>query len=135
MEQPTPAAPHTLFVKNGCRYCSLMMNEITQSDMQGEFHIINVDSATVDTSRIRNVPTIIADHQQMLEGRDAFAWLNNRKASAVQCMSYSSGKCAWDSMSQHFAFIDENAGHLEPGEFVTVEVDEAGEYDLWGRLV
>ena len=32
-------------------------------------------------------------------------------------------------------FIDEDAGHLEPGEFVTVEVDEAGEYDLWGRLV
>ena len=24
---------------------------------------------------------------------------------------------------------------LGPGEFVTVEVDEAGEYDLWGRLV
>ncbi|GGB15914.1 30S ribosomal protein S12 methylthiotransferase RimO [Allosediminivita pacifica] len=32
-------------------------------------------------------------------------------------------------------FIDEDAGHLEPGAFVTVEVDEAGEYDLWGRLV
>ncbi|MHA6346116.1 30S ribosomal protein S12 methylthiotransferase RimO [Roseivivax sp. CAU 1761] len=32
-------------------------------------------------------------------------------------------------------FID--AGHegLRPGEIVTVEVDEAGEYDLWGRLV
>jgi ribosomal protein S12 methylthiotransferase len=32
-------------------------------------------------------------------------------------------------------FIDENAAHLEPGQIVTVEVDEAGEYDLWGRLV
>ena len=32
-------------------------------------------------------------------------------------------------------FID--TGHLDltPGQIVTVEVDEAGEYDLWGRLV
>ncbi len=32
-------------------------------------------------------------------------------------------------------FIDEGAGDLSPGQIVTVEVDEAGEYDLWGRLV
>ncbi|MBV7397401.1 30S ribosomal protein S12 methylthiotransferase RimO [Mameliella sediminis] len=32
-------------------------------------------------------------------------------------------------------FIDEGAGALEPGQIVTVEVDETGEYDLWGRLV
>ncbi|MCT4608376.1 MAG: 30S ribosomal protein S12 methylthiotransferase RimO [Pelagimonas sp.] len=32
-------------------------------------------------------------------------------------------------------FIDENADHLQPGQIVTVEVDEAGEYDLWGQLV
>ncbi|MGC9417461.1 MAG: 30S ribosomal protein S12 methylthiotransferase RimO [Rhodovulum sp.] len=32
-------------------------------------------------------------------------------------------------------FIDEDAGGLRPGEIVTVEVDEAGEYDLWGRLM
>ncbi|MGP6087776.1 30S ribosomal protein S12 methylthiotransferase RimO [Antarctobacter jejuensis] len=32
-------------------------------------------------------------------------------------------------------FIDEGAGHLQPGQIVTVEVDETGEYDLWGRLV
>ncbi|MWD28235.1 30S ribosomal protein S12 methylthiotransferase RimO [Aquicoccus sp. SCR17] len=31
-------------------------------------------------------------------------------------------------------FIDEGAGDLRAGEIVTVEVDEAGEYDLWGRL-
>jgi len=31
-------------------------------------------------------------------------------------------------------FIDEGAGSLSPGDIVTVEVDEAGEYDLWGRL-
>ncbi|GGE19328.1 ribosomal protein S12 methylthiotransferase RimO [Primorskyibacter flagellatus] len=32
-------------------------------------------------------------------------------------------------------FIDEGTGSLAPGDIVRVEVDEASEYDLWGRLV
>ena len=32
-------------------------------------------------------------------------------------------------------FIDEDAQGLAPGDIVAVEVDEAGEYDLWGRRV
>lgn len=32
-------------------------------------------------------------------------------------------------------FIDEGFEKLSVGDIVTVEVDEAGEYDLWGRLV
>ncbi|HSF94573.1 MAG TPA: 30S ribosomal protein S12 methylthiotransferase RimO [Thermohalobaculum sp.] len=32
-------------------------------------------------------------------------------------------------------FIDEGFEGLEPGDLVEVEVDEAGEYDLWGRRV
>ncbi|MBN9888578.1 30S ribosomal protein S12 methylthiotransferase RimO [Salipiger abyssi] len=32
-------------------------------------------------------------------------------------------------------FIDEGHEALNPGDIVTVEVDEAGEYDLWGRLI
>ena len=32
-------------------------------------------------------------------------------------------------------FIDEDFEGLAPGDIVTVEVDEAGDYDLWGRLV
>ncbi len=31
-------------------------------------------------------------------------------------------------------FIDEGHAALTPGQIVSVEVDEAGEYDLWGRL-
>ncbi|MCV2888618.1 30S ribosomal protein S12 methylthiotransferase RimO [Ruegeria aquimaris] len=31
-------------------------------------------------------------------------------------------------------FIDEGFEGLKPGDIVTVEVEEAGEYDLWGRL-
>ncbi len=30
-------------------------------------------------------------------------------------------------------FIDEGFEELAPGDIVTVEVDEAAEYDLWGR--
>ena len=32
-------------------------------------------------------------------------------------------------------FIDADFESLTPGDIVTVEVDEAGEYDLWGRRV
>jgi ribosomal protein S12 methylthiotransferase len=32
-------------------------------------------------------------------------------------------------------FIDEDFGGLTPGDIVTVEVEEAGEYDLWGRVM
>ena len=32
-------------------------------------------------------------------------------------------------------FIDEGTQALSVGDIVTVEVDEAGEYDLWGRLI
>jgi ribosomal protein S12 methylthiotransferase len=31
-------------------------------------------------------------------------------------------------------FIDERFDGLSPGDLVTVEVEEAGEYDLWGRI-
>ena len=32
-------------------------------------------------------------------------------------------------------YVDEGHEGLTPGQIVTVEVDEAGEYDLWGKLV
>ncbi|WP_299770106.1 30S ribosomal protein S12 methylthiotransferase RimO [uncultured Tateyamaria sp.] len=32
-------------------------------------------------------------------------------------------------------FIDEGFEDLSPGDIVTIEVDEAGDYDLWGKLV
>jgi ribosomal protein S12 methylthiotransferase len=31
-------------------------------------------------------------------------------------------------------FIDEGTGGINVGDIVTVDVDEAGEYDLWGRV-
>ncbi|MEO0745462.1 MAG: 30S ribosomal protein S12 methylthiotransferase RimO, partial [Pseudomonadota bacterium] len=32
-------------------------------------------------------------------------------------------------------FIDEGFATLNPGDILTVEVDEASDYDLWGRPV
>ncbi len=32
-------------------------------------------------------------------------------------------------------FIDDGHENLSPGQIVTVEIDEASEYDLWGRLI
>jgi ribosomal protein S12 methylthiotransferase len=32
-------------------------------------------------------------------------------------------------------FIDEDFAGLRPGDIVTVEIDESGDYDLWGRVV
>jgi ribosomal protein S12 methylthiotransferase len=32
-------------------------------------------------------------------------------------------------------FIDEGFEGLAPGDMLTVEVEEASEYDLWGRIV
>ncbi|MDJ1006817.1 MAG: 30S ribosomal protein S12 methylthiotransferase RimO [Paracoccaceae bacterium] len=32
-------------------------------------------------------------------------------------------------------FVDDGFERLDPGDVATVEIDEAGEYDLWGRLV
>ena len=32
-------------------------------------------------------------------------------------------------------FIDKNFSHLNPGDLLTVKVDEASEYDLWGAEV
>ena len=32
-------------------------------------------------------------------------------------------------------FIDDNTESLSVGDIGTVEVDEAGDYDLWGRLL
>jgi len=32
-------------------------------------------------------------------------------------------------------FIDEDFDHLSPGDLVTVQVEEAGDYDLWGRVI
>ena len=113
MGEASTSAPHTLFMRGNCKYCSLILREIDAAELRGEFRIVDIDRDPVDITRIRAVPTIVADHQHMLQGRDAFAWVNNKKVNVVKAMPYSSGKCSWDSMSCAFTFIDENNNDIE----------------------
>lgn len=102
------SAPHTLFIKASCRYCTLMKNSLEDAGLLGEFSVVDVSVTPVNPRQISHVPTIIADHQHKLVGRDAFAWVADYINKSPQCMmTSSSGKCTgWDSMSSHFTFID-----------------------------
>lgn len=101
-------APHTLFVQPHCRYCELIVREIEQAELTNEFNTVDITTTQVDTTRISSTPAIIADHQHLMLGRDAFAWINNRKENAVHCIPYSASKSCtrWDAMSASFSFIE-----------------------------
>lgn len=101
--------PHTLFYSNQCTYCTMMMDMIQRGDLSNEFKKVDVHSEPVDLSRIRSVPTIIADHQQMMVGKEAFAWLQNKIKTTVTPHSYSISKGGFDSMSCPFSYIEDGA--------------------------
>lgn len=105
----TSSAPHTLFIKADCRYCMLMKNSLEDAGILGDFSVVDVSVTPVNPRQITHVPTIIADHQHKLTGRDAFAWVTDYISKSPQCMTTSSaGKCTgWDSMSSSFTFIEE----------------------------
>ena len=101
-------APHTLFIKAHCQYCTLMENSLEDAGILGDFSVVDVEATPVNPRHITHVPTIIADHQHKLTGRDAFAWVADYISKSPQCMTTSSaGKCTgWDSMSSSFTFIE-----------------------------
>ena len=100
---------HTLFVSRDCRYCELFIKMANDAGIYSEFRVVNVHTNTVDLTRVKSVPTLIADHQSVLTGRDAFAWLQNKIKESVQPMMYSDGKNGFDSMSSTFSFIEGNS--------------------------
>ena len=77
-----------------------------------EFRVVDVYNNTVDLTRVKSVPTLIADHQSVLTGREAFAWLQNKIKESVRPIVYSDGKNGFDSMSSSFAFIEGDADGL-----------------------
>lgn len=107
----TGAAPHTLFIKQNCRYCALLRASLDDAGLMGDFAIVDVDVTPVNPQQVSHVPTIVADRQRAMSGRDAFAWAQDYINSSPQCMTSSSiGKCTgWESMSSTFAFIDGEA--------------------------
>ena len=74
----------------------------------GDFSVVDVATTPVNPLQVTHVPTIIADHQHKLTGREAFAWAKDYISKSPQCMMTSSaGKCTgWYSMSSSFTFID-----------------------------
>ena len=104
---------HTLFVSSTCKYCSLFIKLINDSGITGEFRIVDIHNSPVDMSRIRVIPSIIADHQHLFSGRDAFSWLQNKIKDQIHPVLYSNGKNGFDKMSQLYAYIDdESPQHL-----------------------
>lgn len=97
---------HTLFVRSNCKYSQIFLNTIEQNDMKNEFRIVDIDKNIIDHSRIKSVPTLIADHQQFLSGREAFAWLMNKVSSVIQPIVYSDNKGGFESMSSNYAYLD-----------------------------
>ena len=104
----TDSAPHTLFIKAECRYCTLIKNSLEDAGLLGDFSIVDVGATPVNPRQISHVPTIVADRQHKLTGRDAFAWVTDYINKSPQYMTTSSsGKCTgWDSMSSSFTFIE-----------------------------
>lgn len=100
-----PPQPHTLFVKKSCHYCTLLLQEMDAAGVSNEFHVVDVDEQPVDP-RVTHVPALIADHQHMMSGRDAVAWVVDFISKTPQCIQYGQGG-QWESMSGCFSFIDE----------------------------
>lgn len=99
--------PHTLFIKQLCRFCKALTSAIGEAGLTAEFAIVDVSSQPISPS-IQHVPAVLADHQHLFVGREAFAWVNDYINQSPKCVMTPSGmKCAqWDSISSPFTLID-----------------------------
>mgnify|MGYP005621029633 CR=1 FL=1 len=95
--------PHTLFVRPDCKYCNLLLKEMDRGGVRAEFNVIDVSKQP--TPQVSHVPCLIADHQKRMDGREACSWILNHINESPQCASQT---CQWESMSNHFTFIDPN---------------------------
>lgn len=82
------AAAHVLFVRDGCKYCELMQRELLEHGALHEFETIDVGA---QATGITTVPTIFANRQRPLRGRDAFAWVMNLTKDTPKSMD--GGSC------------------------------------------
>ena len=106
MPEEAPA-PHTLFTRPDCKYCSLLLKEMDQGGVMSEFKVIDVTQHNVP--QVTHVPTLIADHQKQMTGREAISWILNHIKESPQCAH---STCQWESMSNQFTFIDPNEDNL-----------------------
>lgn len=116
-EETKPQCAHTLFIRPDCKYSSMALAELERANVRTEFTVIDVTQTP--TPQVRNVPSVLADHQRMMEGREAIAWLLNYIKESPQCAPNS---CGFESMSNMFTFIDpsEDNTHLTNSALSTV---------------
>lgn len=116
-----------------------------QLDRVGCFQYENVDGARSNALPDQVAAEIKQDRwerfmerAQAISGRKLAAKLGTRIQVLVDEIDADGATCRTVSDAPEIdgnLFIDEGFDQLRPGDFAQVEVDEAGEYDLWGRLV
>ena len=69
-----------LFYSKKCKFSNQIINKINESKFSSEFKMINIDNNDQVPDQIKVVPTIIdPEFKDLLEGKKAFDYLNNKK--------------------------------------------------------
>ena len=69
-----------LFYSKKCKFSNQIINKIIESKFSSEFKMINIDNSDQVPEQIKVVPTIIdPEFKDLLEGKKAFDYLNNKK--------------------------------------------------------
>jgi hypothetical protein len=69
-----------LFYSKKCKFSNQIINKINESKFSSEFKMINIDNSDQVPDQIKVVPTIIdPEFKDLLEGKKAFDYLNNKK--------------------------------------------------------
>ena len=69
-----------LFYSKKCKFSDQIIKKINESKFSSEFKMINIDNSDQVPDQIKVVPTIIdPEFKDLLEGKKAFDYLNNKK--------------------------------------------------------
>ena len=76
--------PHSVYVSERCEWSKKIQKELMESGLIDMFSVVSVESSKVPfPPQITSVPTILADNNQILAGKEAFAWIEREKTKAV----------------------------------------------------
>ncbi len=116
-----------------------------QLDRVGCFQYENVDGARSNALPDHVAPEVkqerwdrFMEKSQAISEAKLAAKVGTRQEVIVDLVEEDAATCRTKADAPEIdgnLFIDEGFEHLSPGDIVTVEVDEASEYDLWGKLV
>ena len=125
LQQNQSQPPNTLFSSHECRYCKLFLAELTKNQLLDSFNVVDVLRTPIDVSKVKVVPTIVINHQKVLSGRDAFAWLENEKKGIVLGVNNYDVKDGFGGASSAFTYIDgESSENVMSGVFSEIPIEE-----------